>query len=235
MLLTILKVAGVAIPFCAMLLWKSADVIGLIRDWQSLIGSFIALIAAWIAIRPVWRQLDRMEIQTDAMVRDASVARIKDAEWSREYMTIPISNFLDQASPDLEPYEDEEITITPEAAHNWAGTLGVAKRTFAEIAATRLDIASIEVRKQELEAAAGALIGALDDIVAPHTVDAEEHGLTEADIIDLREKAVQGEKAAPELMSKLRKAVGALNHEREQEIVQLRRRLRRIDDRLAAA
>lgn len=209
------------------------DLVDFLREWQTLIGSFIALVAAWIAVRPVWRQLNRMEIQTDAMVRDAAVARIRDAEWSLDHMGTPIRNFLDQATNDLEPYEDEEIEISAESSHNWAGTLGVARTTFLEMAATRLDIASLEKRKEELGAAAERLISTLYAISAPVTVDPEEHGLDEGDIAKLEEDAVAAQSATPELMTLLRRALSAMDDERKQEIALLRKRLRAIDDRLA--
>jgi hypothetical protein len=42
----------------------------LLLDWQTLIGAMIALVAALVAVRPVWRQVAEMRIQSAMQTYD---------------------------------------------------------------------------------------------------------------------------------------------------------------------
>lgn len=71
--------------------FSDATTIGLYqwaKDWQTLLGAILAILAAWLAARPVWRQLSEMQVQTAAQAyellqrQDIIVAREFEFAWA---------------------------------------------------------------------------------------------------------------------------------------------------------
>lgn len=214
--------------------WGTISLYKLLSEWQTLIGSLLALAAAAFALIPVWRQLNRMELQTEAMLREPHVARIRDAEWSLGNMNLPLLTFLRESGRDLNDfYEEQEPSIDDQAAFHWAGILSDAARAFKALSDSRLDIEPIEAAKVAVIAAAEKLETALDDMTVPERMDREDVNATETEWAEVVKRSEDAERSVPGLCSGLWVALQHLNTQREMELNTLRLRLRAIDDRLA--
>jgi hypothetical protein len=68
-----------------------ADVVKIIFDYQALIAGLVAILAAYITARPVWRQLSDMSLQTNALLRDYALEQLRRVanrqKWYSERLT----------------------------------------------------------------------------------------------------------------------------------------------------
>jgi hypothetical protein len=74
----------------------------IIYDWQTLIAGalavFVAVVAAFVAAWPVWRQLSSLRLQSAIAVRDSLTSRVASAEARRASMLQPMMSITEVLS-----------------------------------------------------------------------------------------------------------------------------------------
>ena len=198
-------------------------------DWQSLIAGLIALIAAYVAARPVWRQL--MLSARDTLIGRVAAIESKQVT-TRELMTNVINAFMSQ----LRPYgKGQEPVPHPEWALAAQSTVGQVVTTLTANQESSLDGELIDNKRKAAISAWKALLGCLYDIHAPDTVDfGGPDAPTEQEQPAFEER---GRRAAKELKNRISAATEAA-HELDAAFLavlkQLRQRIKTIDRQVGA-
>jgi hypothetical protein len=99
-----------------------ACLVGWAYDWQTLITGALAILAAWIAARPGWRQLKSLQLQSEATARETLITRVTAMESRRETTRHKMQHIKDEFSHYDELLED----INPHAAFSLEGVVDAA-------------------------------------------------------------------------------------------------------------
>lgn len=187
---------------CAAWAFLVCALIGLGRfvyDFQTLIAGGAAVVAAYYAARPVYRQLDMMRLQSDAVMRGMLLDRERDLRQALDALEKNVGEPLsglgsavyweagDEIDEERAFYHDQVLAT----ARNWL----IAKYRWR-------DSADVEAARAALETGLEALIDTLDDVHRPaHTEKVgEDYAMSDEDWTALLKR---GEEAKGEILGKL--------------------------------
>lgn len=228
-----------------MLLWQAIVVWGLlmsvsglgtfIYDYQTLIGSGVALLAAYVAVRPVWRQVALTQTQSNGVLREMLLERKLEIEQAkadvRENVSKPIFNLVSAISW----YKQGEL-MDEHSAHAFDHQLSTALKWLTEKYRWR-DSEVVEQKKQFLIQELRSTIGILDDIHAPAHTDQhdEDRSISEE---NWQEFIKRGQEAKTLIKGAARKS--KLAHTKLQETMDIdleaiQSRLRKLDATLISS
>lgn len=206
-----------------------------LRDFQPLIGSAVAISAAYIAALPVWKQLAHLRLQQDIMARDHVARRLKGMEARTRQLNDQVGKWLDDAMWAVyEQSHDDELTPRKVDAH-WAHNAHFDVWSICEKLKAqqnlRQDTHEIEVARHNLILAVQIVAELLHSIAAPASL-AGDPQVSDTDMEQLEEEEEQARRDLPDATSRLRHERRLFNHAVERELAEIRRWLRAIDDKM---
>lgn len=143
-----------------------------LSNWQTLITGILALIAAGLALRPVYKQLGVMRAQNDAMLREKVVEMIVQLDTHSAEPDQVLSDCLTEIHAGLHYFEFREKDYNFD---EWCGQkhneISRAERELKVLFARSHEVEVLELKKAELLAALSSLNGVLWDIHAPDYFD----------------------------------------------------------------
>ncbi len=220
---------------CASWVLVGCAINGLIRaiyDYQTLIAGCAAVVAAYFAARPVYRQLDMMRLQSDAVMRGMLLDRERDLRQALEALDKNVGEPL--AGLGHAVYWEEGDEIDEERAFYHDQALSTA-RTWLGTKYRWRDSAEVETARAGLEKGLDALIDTLDDVHRPaHTEkEGEDYAMTDEEWTAFLKR---GEDAKGEVLGKLsnaRQLLSAVSSGIGAELNAVGRQLTAIDRSLA--
>ncbi|ALL15429.1 hypothetical protein AQ619_18245 (plasmid) [Caulobacter henricii] len=213
--------------------WFAHD--GFVYRYQTLIGAVFAILAAVIAVVPVWRQLTSMRIQTGALYRQFLSGQVDAIVARRKRLLGRIDDFTEPAGRRL--YEDQEFGDGRVNPH-WAFEQEQRADRLADDLRAYLDLRRDPVEVDEhLEAVIAATLAFEARCRAIHFTDSHEQSDDDHDIPDedWARLIAEGLEAEPELSADLASVTLAtlkLRDAFDREIVTMRQTLRTLDREL---
>ena len=210
-----------------------------VRDWQAFITGLLALLAAYIAARPVWRQLTSLRIQSAVMVRETLTTRVAAIKSRRDITREKIEAITRGLTSGM--FVSDEDVDYPDP---WAGE--AEPRVDAVVAAltahqeASLDGELIDTKRRAVIQQAKELSGCLSDIHAPYSLDIlspdPEMGLSMEQIdaaeAQANEAAAWAKGNLLQRISAVRKSGDELDLAFKTSLDRLRARIRQIDARM---
>lgn len=220
--------------------WEIAAAFGaalgsFIRDYQSLIAGLLAIIAAIIAAKPVWRQLDRMSIQTNAILREFLTDRIQITVRRRKWLAERLEPFTNAVLMRL--YEMQESEVANVNIH-WAFDKDhTASRLLDEMRRYRDDRHHSVAIRSQLDAVIEKLQilrDTFEKIHRTHSIDqvSEDYAISDEDWAAMQADGAKAETDLPRLALEFSEAVKILDVAFSRELTVLRERLGKTDDQL---
>jgi hypothetical protein len=202
-------------------------------DWQTLVTGGVAIVAAIIAVRPVWKQLQHMSVQSGIMAREVLSQRLLITEKRGTDTAGALSSVTDELLNHM--YPGQEVT-EPIIDSEWA--FGADQLTWKVIGhmeadqSSRWDVESIERARARVLVALREQQNCLDDIHCPDSRDLDdpEYRLSDKKKRKVSALAVQAKKNLTKKVFILKSAAEDLNNAFSAEHDKLRDQIRKIDD-----
>jgi hypothetical protein len=213
--------------------WFAHD--GFVYRYQTLIGAVFAILAAVIAVVPVWRQLSSMRIQTGALYRQFLSGQVDAIVARRKRLLGRIDDFAEPAGRRL--YEDQEFG-DGRVKSPWAFEQEQLADRLADDLRTYLDLRRDPVEVDEhLEAVIAAVVVFQARCGVIHFTDSHEQSDDDHDISneDWARLIAEGLEAEPHLsgdLSRVTAATHGLRDAFDREIATMRQTLRTLDREL---
>lgn len=203
-----------------------------IYDYQTLIAGGLALGAAYLAARPVWRQLGLTQTQSNGVLRDMLLQRQAEVQQARAALTEKVGKKLNDLDH-LLAWHDEGERISEHDAFGFDQILSQSV-SWLRLGYHWRDAAQVEAARTTLTDKIDALLGVLNDIHAPaHTQQHDEdHDISNE---DWAEFLARGETAKGEVSQSVADARAAFNkvlEDMEAEAAVLKKRLTTLNEAL---
>ena len=163
--------SGMSTEWNAVVAFGSAT-ISVIYDYQALIAGLLAIAAAFIAAWPVWRQLNQMRLQTNAVFREFLLDRIRSMRGRRKWFAAQFGTFEESVARRIhamEQFGDDSIDTT------WAfekdQEAGRLLDQMRQQMGDELEIESVEIELQYFVEKLEILRDTLDAIHRPYSMD----------------------------------------------------------------
>jgi len=208
-------------------------------EYQTLLGAGLAILAAYIAARPAWQQLQQMRLQQDITARSAIVERLKVMEKNGREMESEIDPLMQEIwrtiyssfGYDEVEYEPENVNV--HWAHNKMHQCSSIAAKLEKQQNRMRDTHKIEEARQTVIEAMRGLENCFDDISA-YARNSDEPLMTPEIEEKLQYLEVSGRDELPQKADAVDDA-----HKEAQKIIAsetraIRRRLRLIDDAILA-
>jgi membrane protein implicated in regulation of membrane protease activity len=205
-------------------------------EFQTLISAALAIVAAMVAAKPVWRQVKKMGVEHDILARETIGRRLDGIDHRARWLTSSVQSHLQDVWRNIYFEHDDRAEYDPKAvsihwAHSMEGDVRDKLSTLRTHQALRSDTTPIEDARSEVITALDALRDCYSDIAAPAvyggypetTPEQEAHMEKEAEVarVDLPSRANAVDAAA--------KRFGKIA---EREIERVRVRIREIEDHM---
>jgi len=216
------------------LLQVSCCFVAFVRDFQTLIAGLIAIMAALITARPVWRQLDRMSVQTGTMYRDFLADRLKALQGRRKWLFDKIEPFEQEVSQRMYEMREIENRLNIHWVFDRAQTTAILIRELETYRATNRDSSEMAEAVASLVQRLKALEENLDTIHRPDSTDqsGEDWSYTDEQWTEIRAKAEAADAALDGIVNEFEAASKQLRNVVDGEIGRLRDRVKVTDDAL---
>ena len=213
-----------------------------VYEWQTLVGAVLAgalaLLAAFLAAWPVWRQLKALKVQSAVLSRDVLTTRLRALEARRNATREKIGSVTGAFMEIRQPYEEEGDApdITPHWAFKTEHMADELKGFLAAHQDSSLDGVHIDAARKAVMLAVEELARCLYQIHAPYSLDlhAADLNLTDSQIENAEEGVEKdADNAKVELEAKrstVSKSAGELDTAFASALLQLRSRISLIDD-----
>lgn len=202
--------------------------------YQTLITGLIALAAASVAAWVAWRQLGRMTIQSNGLVRAALQEQEQRAARRRKWLVERLKSLEDEMNAGIwqaETYKDG--SINPE----WAGMReqecdslldGIKKFRDRQLGT------EIDSKVEASQAALSKLSMTLATIHRPYSSDQrdEDHSYTDEQWKEIGEQATKAEEDLSSIAGEFSETIKPIDEAFVQEITLLRTRIKKIDEHL---
>ncbi len=209
-----------------------------IYDFQTLITGFVALLAAFITLRPARKQLQKMNIQSSVMAREVIAERIREAETRKAALNAKLEEITQWFYRDLLPGDPEaEPRINEEWAFNAEQTVDTIIRYLQGDARKHNDPVSLKHQHDHVVAAAKSLSACLCEIHRPASMDPNdpEYELSDEQIAEIEDASVAARGRLVDLIGAVQRNADALSAALETRLSTLREVIRRIDDLIVDA
>jgi hypothetical protein len=203
-------------------------------NYQSLAAGLIALGAAYIAAAPVWRQLERMSVQTNAMFRDYLADRVRDLSRRRKWLDEQLDPF--ELEVGRRVYEMRELEAHLDIQWVFQQSL-ITSQLIAELEKhepERRDPAAIAVATDELMSSLDGLKKTLDAIHRPASSgqSGEDWSYTDEEWSVIKKAAESADAELDGSVSRFSRDVKRLDEAIGLQLKMLRDRIKRTDDAL---
>lgn len=157
------------------LLWIAAMGIGqFIYNYQTLITGVLAVGAAYMASRPVYRQVELMQIQSNGVRRELLLQRQLEIEQACVAVKEKVGKALSDLSREFDCYAEEDLEFRLKACQARNHDLSISRAaSWLEMRCKWRDNVEAETRKASLIEALEKLTGFLKDFHYP--ADQEQH------------------------------------------------------------
>jgi HAMP domain-containing protein len=223
------------IDILAFLVFCAQKFVPFLKDYQTLIGAGIALVAAWVAARPVWRQLLQMNVETNSIFREFLAGKIRSTTARQAWLRGLLQGY---EIPTLSRiYEVEEFGLGEFDAH-WAfdrdqeaerllDKLRTYQRERRDPEGIRTELATVVIRLEALQTT-------LDDIHRPEHTDQhdEDRSISDDDWAALLQRGTDAKTEISGLASSFSRATRRLEASFEAELASLRDRLQTVENAL---
>lgn len=208
--------------------------VSFIKEFQTLIAGLIAIGAAWITARPVWRQLDRMSVQTGTMYREFLEEHLKALLARRKWLMDRISPFQQEVGQRLYEMRELEGRLNVHWVFARSQIAGSLLRELMDYRERSRDPAEMSDALDKLVEALKALEDNLDDIHRPASSDqtGEDWAYSDEQWAEIHRKSAEADAALDRLVSTFDEASRQLGKAVELEVNRLRYRLKETDDGL---
>lgn len=211
--------------------WEGLRGLGrFIYDFQTLLGVFAAILAAYIAARPVWKQLKLTQTQADGVLRDMLLKRETEIDKAVTATSEKVGKPLSELSYAIDTPFGEPTDLNEEGAHHFEQTISSAVR-WLRLDPTERDSAAVETAKSRLIEKLDNLIDILGYIHIPASQQQydEEHSFTDEQWagIEARGQAAKGE--VPQALSEAQAAFRAVLEAIAAERAKLKLRLKKLN------
>jgi hypothetical protein len=212
----------------------AADYVGswkILYDWQTLITGALAVLAAWVAARPVWEQLKTLQVQSEVMARDTLITRVATLELRRDATKTHLTSITSDCMRGLHGYDDDRVDIHPEWAHDAEQIVDRVIGTLISQQEASLDGELIDLRRNVTIKLVKELSGCLSAIHTPesHDLHDPELNLTEGDIAAAVAAATAAEGNLESCIAAVAKSGDDLDAAYKVGLERLRDRIRRIN------
>ncbi|MCT8269090.1 hypothetical protein NYQ83_17575 [Afifella sp. JA880] len=206
----------------------------IIHEYQALLAGLVALFAAYVTARPVWRQLDRMSLQTTLMHREFLDERQSTlrARWRRE--SKKLTSFSDEVKTGIGWTRQYNKEINP----HWAfDQEKLTRRLIVELESYRTDNrdpALVEAAIDEVIEALRRLADTMGAIHIPASEDQSgpDHCFSDEEWNDLINRADVAEQELDGLASEVSSAILRFDDVAQEETIRLRDQIKEADDAL---
>ena len=205
-----------------------------IYHYQTLITGTAALVAAFLAGWPVWRQLAMMRAQSEAMLRSIVVQRLKDTKARSRFVDKTLSSTMSRLNNDLHYAEEMGRQIDEFWASDVEQALYTSFRQLRSWSDSHRDIESIEIAKSDLLNRIEDMTQKLNEVHWPHHNQQhdEDHSISDADWQHMLRRSDEAKDELSDDAAALRGALSALYQAYQEHSTALNLRLREIDDLL---
>ncbi|MFN3225410.1 MAG: hypothetical protein ACE360_04070 [Hyphomicrobiales bacterium] len=218
------------------------NMIASVGKYQFLIGWLVAIFAAWLAARPVWRQLTLLNEQSEFQARDLMLLKLADAErfdrkLSDELQDIT-SHFwatqFDGEDPAL--FEDRPLPLfNPHAAHTLEQNTNGFERLLKRAQSLQQLPSELDGFLEASARDADKLSLTFQAIHVPHSIDFDDPEFLEhnpsASKADAQRQAEDARIQVAERVSELEKSVSCIRKELRSYSQRLRSKIRVIETR----
>ncbi|MCE7798199.1 hypothetical protein LWE61_16795 [Sphingobium sufflavum] len=206
-----------------------------LNQWQTMITGGLALLAAFIAVRPVYRQLALMRAQNSVMVRGTVVEMIRQLDADSARVPEIIRKPLAEVHSSLQYFEAHGRQPSHFAwIDDQTQTFGRVSTAFLAFSLASYDVETIEGKKHVMSEALGALYNAFWTIHLPEYADRspEDFNWSDEQSAAALKDANKAEATLPYVAGKVSAAFRDLDAAYDYQRAVLLRRLRKIDDSL---
>ncbi len=207
-----------------------SDFENFINQYQTLIAGLIAILAAYLTARPVWRQLDGMSVQTNTLFRDYVLEQLRRTDNRRSWYSKRLGKFVEDTCRRI--YEMEEMkggTIDIHWAHGTQQDVTSLLSALKKHGETR-DLSAIERELSEVFATLSKLADTLDSIHRPHSMDKHdpEHPFTDEQWAALGMAGKEAEANLASVANDLLEASNRLDAALVRELTMFRQQLKQV-------
>ena len=204
-----------------------SDLYSFIDKHQTLIAALIAIIAAYITARPVWRQLEGVSVQTNTLFRDYLLEQLRRTANRKAWYSKRLGSFNDDVGRRIHEMDGEAINV--HWAHDTQQGAACLLEEMEAHAETR-DLSAIEKELTDIYSALNQLIETLDSIHRPHSMDQHDadHSYTDEEWAELKVVAEKAEESLSKVAGTLVQASEALDEAFAGELSTFRQQLRRV-------
>lgn len=201
-------------------------------DWQTLIGSGLALVAAYVAVKPVYAQLELTRTQSNGVLREMLLSRQLEVEQAGAAIMKHVAKPIRDLSIFLE-WNDDDIGEHDAFGH-WQ-LLGTAEGYLRGGYRWR-DSEAVEAAKANLLDKIDALLTILNDVHAPAHTDqsGEDYSMSDEAYAAFRQRGVDAKKEVEPACGAAWAALLALRTAQENDETAIHQQLRKLDSGLIA-
>lgn len=205
--------------------------------YQTLITGLVALAAAGAAAWVAWRQLGRMTIQSNGLVRAALQEQLQGAVRRQRAMIeglAKISQDIQSRIWEVETYQGQ--SIHPEWAASRENECDALLERMKKFRDRQLGTAVIDAKVEIAEAALSKLSMTLATIHRPVSTDQhdEDRSYTDRQWKEIEQQAAQAEEELSSVADRYSETIKPIDEAFAEEIKLLRSRIKKIDEHLKA-
>lgn len=205
-----------------------------IYDYQTLIAGMLALAAAYFAVRPVWRQLELTQTQSNGVLREMLQDRQAEVQQARAALMDKVGSKLFDLDHLLAwNADDDDEQISEPDAHGHEQILSQSI-SWLRVGYHWRDSSKVETARAELIEKIDSLLRILNEIVAPvHTDQHDEYrSISDEDWAAFLARAVAAKSEVAGSVGAARAALNKLLQEMESEAAALKERLTKVNEAL---
>lgn len=208
-----------------------------VYDYQTLIGSILALIAAFIALKPVWTQLKLTALQTNIAHHETLKSLLAKAEERRslvERTLVPLGNRV--SAETFDDGECEAVDLQPDLAFSIEQEISSAL-SKCEAGLFIDETPKMEELKNALFASYRHLMETLSYVHFPVSTDqvGEDYSIPDEEWQEFLQRAVDAQVELPKASAAANRAYAALRVEQNQWIEKLRKRIAKLEIAIATS
>lgn len=203
-----------------------------IYDYQTLITGGLALGAAYLAAKPVWRQLELTQTQSNGVLRDMLLQRQAEVQHARAALLERVGAKLNDLDHHL-GWEGADERISEQDAFGFDQILSTSI-SWLRIGYHWRDSSQVEVARDALTDKIDALLATLSDIHAPAHTDqhGEDYNISDEDWVAFIARGEAAKDEVGEAVSQARSAFAKVLDEMETEATALKKRLTKLNEAL---
>lgn len=216
------------------IVWLLVSAYGVVKEFQTLIAGLVAIYAAKMAAKPVWRQLRAMGAQTNLTLREYLQERYRRTKARRKWLVDRLHAFQALLGGRIQQDEQDGNSVNVEWAHVESQNAGRLVEDLRQHLNEYRGLPEIDGPLDHVLSSLEALEAALDAIHRPFSMDqhSEDRSFTDEEWAKIEEDGRQAEKSLPEKAAKVADSTTRLESAFDAELKSLRARMHEVDQSL---